>query len=65
MDKEIKSHLSLDQHMGCFGGFRFSDPICKKYCALNLRCAIESNQKEQMEIIEDLFSSGNFDMKTH
>ena len=58
MNYEIKTNISLDKHLGCFGGFRMSDPICKKYCALNLRCAIESGQKEQMEILEDLVSSG-------
>ena len=57
MKNEVKISVSLDEHMGCFGDFRISDPICKKYCALNLRCAIESGQKEQMEILEDLVSS--------
>ena len=65
MNKEIKTNVSLDKHLGCFGGFRMSDPICKKYCALNLSCAIESDQKEQLEILEDLVSSGTFHNRSH
>jgi len=65
MNKEIKTNISLDKHLGCFGSFRMTDLICKKYCALNLRCAIESGQKEQMEIIEDLISSDTWNMRNH
>jgi hypothetical protein len=65
MEKEIKTNVSLDKHLGCFGRFRISDPICKKYCALNLRCAIESDQKEQLEILEDLVSSGTINTRSH
>ena len=63
MNKEIKPNPALDRHLGCFGAFRMSDPICRKYCALNLRCAIESGQNEQMEILEDLISSETWNTK--
>lgn len=54
---------SLADHLGCFGNFSLVDPVCKKHCALSLRCSIESDRKEQMEILEDLASFGDFFMK--
>jgi hypothetical protein len=63
MKKELKKKISTCDHLGCFGNFALSDPICKKYCALSLRCAIESDQKEQMEILEDLVSSNFLSMR--
>ena len=30
--------------LGCFGESNIGDPICKTFCALNIRCDIESNQ---------------------
>ncbi len=49
--------LDLDEHMGCFGEFRSNDIICKKFCALNLRCIIERNNNSRIEILEDLLAS--------
>lgn len=43
--------------MGCFGGYRPDDPVCLRRCALNLRCAIERDQNERFEILEELVSS--------
>ena len=48
--------LALDDHLGCFGEFNNSDIVCKKFCALNLRCIIERDQNSRMEILEDLLS---------
>ncbi len=65
MKKEFKKKISFNDHLGCYGNFSLSDPICKKYCALNLRCAIKANQKERMEILEDLVSPDVLFMKIH
>jgi len=54
---EKKTQPLLDQHIGCFGEFNPEDRICRKYCALCLRCAIESDQVTRMEILEDLLFS--------
>lgn len=48
--------IADNRHLGCFGNFNIADPVCKRFCALNLRCAIESDQNERMEILEDLIS---------
>lgn len=57
MKKDLKKIINMNDHVGCFANFNFTDPVCKKYCALNVRCAIESDQKERMEILEDLVST--------
>ena len=44
----------LKEHRCSFGEFNTQDRICRKYCALNLRCAIEQEQNARMEILEDL-----------
>jgi len=45
----------LDHHVGCFGDFNPEDEICRKFCALRIRCVIENDQATRMEILEDLF----------
>ena len=61
MKNESKDINLLDDHLGCFGEFNIKDPICKKFCALNIRCAIDSDQYNLMEFLEDLtFSDGVF-----
>lgn len=53
--KSVKS-LPHEDHVGCFGEFDIDDPICKKFCALNIRCAIEQDQNTRLEILEELVS---------
>lgn len=52
-----RSRLVLDDYLGCFGNFNRNNLICKKFCAVNLRCAIERDQNVRLELIEDLVSS--------
>jgi len=59
----IPSGLPLDHYLGCFGRFRSGDPVCRRRCALNLRCAIERDQKQRFEILDELVSSGGMVMK--
>ncbi len=56
---EKKIEVSLDQYLGCFGRYRKHDLICRNRCALNLRCAIENDQNERFEILEELVSAGD------
>jgi hypothetical protein len=60
MNKSILKAISLDDHVGCFGNFNRKNLICKKYCALNLRCAIENEQSVRIEVLEDLMISEGF-----
>jgi hypothetical protein len=45
---------SAGVHIGCFGHFRFEDLVCRKHCALRIRCAIEKNQKIYLEVMEEM-----------
>ncbi len=59
--KESTRRSSVKEHLGCFGNFRFEDSICRKHCAIRIRCAIERDQRsftefmEEMEIGEEYF----------
>ncbi len=48
----------LDSHIGCYGQFKPGDPICKKLCAVSLRCAAEQDNNIRVELLEDLMSAG-------
>jgi len=51
--------LAPKDHLGCFGNFDIEDGICRKFCILNLRCAIENDKNSRMELLEDLLSVEN------
>ena len=65
MTFEQEMEYSLDQYLGCFGRYRSNDPICRKRCALNLRCAIEHDQNERYEILEELVSASGMVVKVN
>ncbi len=54
MKKKSAKKIGLGDEFGCLGDFSINNPICKKFCALKLRCAIERYQNEQMEYWEDM-----------
>ena len=55
--------LTLDDYLTCFGSYRTHDPVCRNQCALNLRCAIEKDQNERFEMLEELASAGGMVIK--
>ena len=59
MNKTIPQTPLADDQLGCIGDFDATDDICKKYCALKLRCAIEYHQNARTEFIEDIVSSNS------
>ena len=63
MKKGSNTGICLDAHSGCFGNFNRKDLICKKLCALSLRCAIESDQNIRIELLEELVSTDSMFMK--
>jgi hypothetical protein len=65
MTSQQEMEFSLDQYLDCFGRYRQNDPICRKRCALNLRCTIQRDQNEQFEILEELASSSGVMMKVN
>jgi hypothetical protein len=47
--------FSVKQLLGrfdCFSQFNRSDPICLKYCALNIRCALAKKQWFDLEMTD-------------
>ncbi len=56
MKKVVNKKIPSGNYLKCFGDFNLEDDICKKFCALNLRCAIMKNVNSNLEIFEDLMS---------
>lgn len=65
MKKKNISGLELDDYLGCFGNFNRRNPVCKKFCAVNLRCAIERDQNVRIELIEDLVTAEDIKGRIH
>jgi hypothetical protein len=63
MRKELMRSVLLDDYLGCFGAFNINDRVCKKYCALNLRCAIEQDQNARIELLDELVSESSLHLK--
>ena len=63
MIKVLQISETADDHLGCFGNFSIGEAVCRKYCALRLRCAVEQDQNARMEILEEIFSSEGFSEK--
>ncbi len=63
MKKAFENQISFDDHLGCFGDFNKRDTICKRYCAISLRCTIECEQNSRLELLEELASYEAFPMK--
>ena len=63
MSRTINREQLLNRHLGCYGEFQLSDAICKKQCAIRIRCAIESEQKQRLEMLEELVSIEEYNFK--
>jgi hypothetical protein len=51
------------ESMDCFADFDKTNPLCTKYCAIRLRCAIEQNNNLRIEILEELMASEESQVK--
>ena len=65
LKKNVNPPTHNDDHLGCFGDFDLSDRLCRRLCALRLRCAIERNQNDRLEILEELVSMEEIVIKGH
>lgn len=41
----------------CYGRFDFSAALCRKFCAVRLRCAVEQSEQLKIEQLEDMISA--------
>jgi hypothetical protein len=61
--KKAVTAEALSDDLGCLEDFNAEDRMCIKFCALRLRCAIESNHHIRAEILEELMYSETFSEK--
>jgi hypothetical protein len=61
--KEYLKSRILDNYVECYGDFDLSDTICRKYCALRLRCAIEHKEQFRIEQIEEMLAANEIALK--
>ena len=63
MTESKKNYTPTSLHLGCFGEYQTGDTVCRKFCALRLKCAIEQDQNARLELIEDLISYEDTNIK--
>jgi len=54
--RELQKNKLVDNYLECFGDLNLKDPICRKYCALRLKCAIEQTEQNRLIQLEDLIN---------
>ena len=59
MEKITVQRAATSIHTGCFGNFRFEDAICRKHCAVRIRCAIERDENMLLEFVEEMDGGGD------
>ncbi len=62
MRESIKAKL-VDNYLECFGDLNLKDPICRKHCALRLKCAIEQIEQNRLVQLEDLINVQEIPLK--
>lgn len=58
-----RAGVAATLRLGCFGGFRSEDRICRRHCAVRIRCAIEMDQKTCVEVCEEMAESDDLLLK--
>lgn len=53
MKRRSTQRASATIPLGCFGGFQSEDPICRRHCAIRIRCAIERDQAVYLELLKE------------
>ena len=53
----------VENYVECFSGLNMEDTICRKYCALRLKCAIARNEQQRMLQMEDLINAQEVPLK--
>jgi hypothetical protein len=64
MKKDLIDMTAVTDHLGCFGSFDLDDSICRQFCAINLRCAVEKEKNDRFELIQDLVLSDDTYLRT-
>ncbi|TFG42552.1 MAG: hypothetical protein E4H48_04235 [Syntrophobacterales bacterium] len=59
MEKITVRRAAATSHTGCFGNFRFEDAVCRKHCAIRIRCTIERDAKMMLEFVDEMDAGGD------
>ena len=62
MREHLKAKL-IDNYLECFGDLSLKDPVCRKYCALRLKCAIEKIEQNRLVQLEDIINAQEVSLK--
>jgi len=65
MSETKGSKFRATEYLGCFGGFRSGDRVCRNYCSINILCSIEADQKLRLDFLEELFEEEDLLLSTH
>ena len=60
---ELLNAKLIDNYFECFGDLNLTDPVCRKYCALRLKCAIEQVEQNRLIQLEDLINVQEIPLK--
>ena len=63
MDTDRLHDVIEEDLLGCLGDFCTEDNLCKKWCALSLRCAIERDQNARLEMLDELVAPDSMFLK--
>jgi hypothetical protein len=64
MNRKNNAQRAMTGLLDCFGEFNAANTVCKKFCAVSIRCAIEKDQNSRLEILEDLVGSEGVPVKS-
>jgi hypothetical protein len=54
MGKKLRDSSFFSDYLGCYSNFAPDDLICRKFCAISVRCAIDKDNKTRFELIQDM-----------
>jgi hypothetical protein len=59
MEKTTVQRATATIHAGCFGNFQLEDAVCRKHCAIRIRCTIERDEKMLLEFVDEVDVGGD------
>lgn len=55
MNKKKLIKRIIETHVDCFGEFESADSICRKKCALSIKCSLEKARSQQLMFADEIF----------
>ncbi len=54
---ELYKENQYTDTVDCYGRFDISATLCRKFCAVRLRCAVEQSEQMKIEQLEDMINA--------